>query len=153
MPFIVIGCVDSGVTIPPDIPIDRLLAAPDTITVASRQLTLSTYMWRDFQHISPPGGKSLITIVYVTAVDSAKLPVVIAVDAVWIVYNVQVWKAWLAPNQIPISEMKPNRLVKIAREGPQWGPHVYVDVIVRVADGSGGTHLLRAPRQWINRTD
>lgn len=153
MLFIVIGCSDFGVTVPPDIPINQLLASPDTITVEGRKLYLSTYMWRDFQPISPPNGKPLIAIIYVTATDTAKLPNSISADAVWIVFNNQVWKSWFTNEQIASSELRPNRIVKIAREGPKWGPHVNVDVIVRVLDGRGNIHLLRAPDQRIGRTD
>jgi hypothetical protein len=150
--FVAIGCSDIGVSVPPDIPINQLLTSPDTIHIDTRHLYLSTFMCRDFQPISPPGGKPLIAIIYVTATDTAQLPSSISTDAVWVVYNNQVWKSWFT-NELAPDELKPNRIVKIAREGPKWGPHVYVDVIVRVYDGKGGTLLLRAPKQWIGRAD
>lgn len=153
MTLIVIGCSDNGVSVPPDIPIDQLLASPDTIRIDTRQLYLSTYMWRDFQPISPPDGKPLIAIIYVTATDTAQLPSSISTDAVWLVYNNQVWKSWFTNEPIAPSELKPNRIVRIAREGPKWGPHMYVNVIVRVHDGKGGILFLRAHNQWIGRTD
>jgi hypothetical protein len=153
MLLVVVGCEDNGVSIPQDIPVAQLQASPDTIIVEGRLLCLSTYMWRDFQPISSPDGKPLIAIIYVTATDTARLPSSISADAVWIVHNDQVWKSWLSDESIPPSELKPNRIVKIAREGPKWGPHVYVDVIVRVVDGQGNRHWLRAPNQWIGRTD
>lgn len=153
MTLILVGCSDNGVSVPPDIPINQLLASPDTVRIDTRQFYLSTYMWRDFQPISPPDGKPLIAIIYVTATDTAQLPSSISTDAVWIVYNNQVWKSWFTNEPIAPSELKPNRIVKIAREGPKWGPHVNVDVIVRVYDGKGARLLLRAPNQWIGRTD
>ena len=153
MVFVWIGCSDNGVSVPPDIPISQLRAYPDTMTVEGRRLYLTTYMWRDFQPISPPDGKPLIAIVYVTARDTAQLPSSISTDAIWIVYNNQVWKSWFTNEPIAPDLLKPYRIVKIAREGPKWGPHVYVDVIVRVFDGHGNNQLLRAPNQWISRTD
>jgi hypothetical protein len=153
MALILIGCSDNGVSVPPDIPIDQLLATPETIVVETRQLHLSTFMWRDFMPISPPGGKPLIAIIYVTATDTVRLPGSISTDAVWMVYNDQVWKSWFTDEPISPGELKPNRIVKIAREGPKWGPNVNVDVIVRVYDGKGASRLLRAANQWIGRTD
>lgn len=150
---VAIGCSDNGISVPPDIPISQLLSSPDTITADGRQLYLATYMWRDFQPISPPDGKPLIAIVYVTATDTAQLPSSISTDAVWIVNNNQVWKSWFTNEPIAPSELKPYRIVKIAREGPKWGPHIYVDVIVRVIDRQGNHKLLRARNQWIGRTE
>ncbi len=149
------ACSDNGDSVspdPPDIPISQLLSSPDTITVEGRRLYLSTYMWRDFQPVSPPDGKPLIAIIYVTATDTAQLPG-ISTDAVWIVYNNQVWKSWFTNEPTPPGETKPNRIVRIAREGPLWGPHIHVDVIVRVIDARGNSQLLHAPDQWIGRTD
>ena len=77
-----LGCSDLGVSVPPDIPISQLRSAPETITVEGRQLYLTTFIWRDFQPISPPDGKPLIAIIYVTATDTAQLPGSISTDAV-----------------------------------------------------------------------
>lgn len=153
----IIGCSVSEITIPtlpPDTPIDQLRAAPETIVVQGKTLSLSTYLWRDFMPISPPDGKPLNTIIYVTATDAAELATPISADAVWVIYNNEVWKAWLTirPNAEGGTNQK-NLIVGIASNGPKWGPHVFVDVVVRVSDGKGGTMLLRAPHQGINRTD
>ncbi len=148
----IFGCSDDGVSIPPDIPIQKLLSTPDTIVVENRRIYLSTYMWRDFQPISPENGHPLIAIVYLTAVDTIPLPKNISADGIWIVYNNEVWKSWLTSESTP-PEIKPNRLVKVAREGPKWGPNVFVDVIVRITDGKGGSQLLRGSKQYIGRTD
>lgn len=148
-----VSCFDFGVSVPPDIPINQLLAAPDTIIVEGRQLLLSTSMWRDFQPISPPDGKPLIAIIYITATDTAKLPPTMSSDAVWIVHNRQVWKSWFTGESIPPSEQKPNRLVKVARNAPKWGPGVFVDVIIRFNGRQNQIYFLRSPNQFIGRTD
>jgi hypothetical protein len=41
----------------------------------------------------------------------------------------------------------------VIRNGPLWGPEIYVEVVVRVGDGKGREFLLRAPHQWIERTE
>ncbi|HUL43123.1 MAG TPA: hypothetical protein VLY03_02085 [Bacteroidota bacterium] len=150
---ILIGCSQNPVSSPPDIPISQLLASPDTITMDRRQLYLATSMRRDFQPISPPDGKPLVAICSVTATDSTRLPASISADAVWIVYRNQVWNTWFTNETIPTDELRPNKVVKYARNGPKWGPNSSVDVIVRVTGADGKFQLLRAPNQWIGRTD
>jgi hypothetical protein len=151
---VLLSCADIGEVLPPaapDIPIHELLAAEDTITVDGKSLTLSTYMWRDFMPISPPDGKPLIGIAYIDGIDTASLPSTIRADAIWIVYDGQVWRSLF--NDETSNPAKPNRLERVFRNGPKWGPGVYLDVIVRLLDGAGGAHLLRASHQYISRTD
>lgn len=151
--LLLVGCLDHGISFPPDIPVQKLLSTPDTIVVENRSMALSTYMWRDFQPMSSENGQFLIAIVFVTAIDTIQIPSNISADAVWIVHNNQVWKSWLSNKDAPAPEFKPNRIVKVARDGPKWGPDVYVDVIVRVTDGKGRSQLLRGSKQYIGRTD
>ena len=136
---------------PPDIPIAQLLSSPDTVLVEGRRLWLSTYMWRDFQPISPPDGKPLIAILVITAVDTIQLPSSITSDAVWIVNNNQVWKSWLSDHNVPPNS--PNSIKKIAEDGPKWGPcDSCVSVIVRVYDSNRKEYFLLAPDQNIGST-
>ncbi len=148
-----IGCSQNPVSAPPDISINQLLASPDTISVDGTQLYLATYMWRSFQPICPPDGTPLIAICYVTGTDTTQLPSTISADAVWIVYDNQVWKSWFTNEPPPSDELRPNRIVKYARDGPKWGPQINVDVIVRVTDQKGNSQLVRASDQWIGRVD
>jgi hypothetical protein len=45
-----------------------------------------------------------------------------------------------------------NRLERVVRGGPKWGPDVKVDIIAEVYDGEGKTYLIKAPRQVIGKT-
>jgi hypothetical protein len=151
--FLLIGCSDEGdpfVAPPPDVPLAVLQAAADTVVAGGRRLTLSAFLWRDFMPISPPDGKPLVAVMTISATDTARLPASISCDAVWIIYKQEIWKRWLH-SETP-GNVKPNQISRTARDGPKWGPNVFVDVIVRVGDPSGQT-LLRAPHQWIGRTD
>ena len=145
------GCIDEGIPVPPDIPIERLLTAPDTISVRGRSLALSTVIWRDFMPVSPPDGQPLVALVYVSAADPAPLPPSLSADALWIVHENQVWKSWLTNEESP--DHPPNRIAYVARNGPRWGPGGSVDVIVRILDGGRAMQLLRASNQRIQRTD
>lgn len=147
------GCKDSGIEVPPDIPIAQLLQAPDTISADGKRLYLTTFMWRDFMPISPPDGKPLIAIAYVTTADTTQIPTSISADAIWIVYDAQAWRSFFTGEMITPDLQRPYRIVRIARDGPKWGPNIYVDVIVRVFDINGNAQLLHAPNQWIGRTD
>jgi hypothetical protein len=157
--MLLLSCSDGGLSIPPsgppgptDIPIDQLLAIPETTLVDGRILVLSTLLWRDFQPICPPDGRPLIAVAHIDATDTAGLPPTTSSDALWIVYSNHVWKSYFTNESHPPYPPRPNRLEKIAREGPKWGPHVYVDVIVRILDGRGFPHFLRATSQWIDMT-
>jgi len=140
------------VSVPPDIPIETLLAAPDTLNIENQNIDLTTYLWRDFQPISPPDGKPLIALVFIETPDSADIPASLNPNAIYIVYNNQVWKSFFSKEERPPDELKPFRITRIARDGPKWGPDVYVDVIVRILAGDK-VYLLRASEQYIGRTD
>jgi len=146
-----IQCSDP-VSAPPDINIETLLSAPETLDIENHSITLSTYMWRDFQPISPPNGKPLIALVYIETVDSSLISSSVNAEAIYIVYNNQMWKSFFSEENLPPSEYKLFRIVKIARDGPKWGPRIYVDVIVRIKVGNN-YYLLRANKQYIGRTD
>lgn len=151
--MLLLGCVDDGISVPPNISIQELLATSDTISVDQKSIFLSTYLWRDFQPMSPADGKPLIALVFVTADDTLPFPPTISADAIWIVYKGEVWKSWFTNESTLDPLQKPNRFVKIARDGPKWGPDVQVDVIVRVNNKKGASQLLRASNQFIGRTD
>ncbi len=151
-----VGCSDAGeplAPMPPDIPRAELLAARDTVRADGRHFTLSTFLWRDFMPVSPPDGRPLQGVFYLTATDTARLTVPLSADAVWLVYGDTIWKAWLQKQTMPPGELRPNQICRIVRNGPYWGPDVSVDAIVRVRSGAGVTQLLRAPGQVIFRTD
>jgi hypothetical protein len=155
--MLLLGCSDagtppSGLPAVPDIPINQLLAVPETTVVDGRTLVLSTVLWRDFQPICPPDGRPLLAVAYIDATDSATFPSTVSSDAVWVVSAGQVWKTYFTEESYPPYPPRPNRLEKIARNGPKWGPHVFVDVIVRMYDGHGYPHFLRASHQWIDMT-
>lgn len=149
--FLLIQCSDP-VSVPPDIPIEILLSAPDTLIIESQSIVLSTYLWRDFQPISSTNGKPLIALVNIETPDSSLIPSSMNSDAIYIVYNYQVWKSFFSTEERPQTELKPFRITKIARDGPKWGPNVYVDVIVRILLWDK-VYLLRASEQYISRTD
>lgn len=135
------------------LPLEQLLAAPDTVTVHGQQLVLRTYMWRDFMPPTPPDGRPLIAIMWVYSADSTALVPGLSADAAWVVNEGEIWDTYFTGEPPPPSEeQRPYRLHSVARDGPKWGPNITVDVIVRVRDADGNSHLLRAPEQGIGAT-
>jgi hypothetical protein len=154
--LLVLGCSDMGLEVPtppPNIPIQQLLAVPETTMVDGHLVVLSTFLFRDFQPMAPPDGEPLIAVAYLDAVGTTFFPPTISCDAIWIVCSNQVWRSYFTQETPPQDPPRLNRLAKIAREGPKWGPHIYVDVIVRMFDAHHAPHLLRATHQWIGRAD
>jgi hypothetical protein len=41
----------------------------------------------------------------------------------------------------------------VVRGGPKWGPGIKVDVVVELKDAKNQSHLLRASKQDIHRTE
>ena len=136
---------------PVDMTPEKLRSAPESVTIEGRELALRTYMWRDFMPISPPGGHPLIAVFWIYSVDSTALPTGLTADAAWVVNGDRVWDTFFESEGTP--QPKPYELERIARDGPNWGPHIEVDAVVRIRESDGTTHLLRAASQSIHRTD
>lgn len=148
--FVISGC---GLFEPtgPQSDIEELLSAPEKIDINGREYVLETFLWRDFMPICPPDGRSLIAIILVTATDGLPFPSSIDTDLIFVVNEQLVWEAQLSGEPSP--PYGEHQLKKVARDGPKWGPKIYVDVVVRIIDDENNTYLLRASDQWIGRTD
>jgi hypothetical protein len=129
------------------------LAAPEQIEIDGREYILETYLWRDFMPISPPDGKPLIALIWVTATDSLAFPSSIDANRLWVINDELVWETEFSDENLPKDPNRKHQLEKIARDGPKWGPNIQVEVVVQVVDGENNTYLLRASDQWIYRTD
>jgi hypothetical protein len=146
------ACQDMGIEVPPDLPLQALLGVPDTVIVQGRTLTLSTSLWRDLMPRTDDHGSPLTAVVYVETADSSSFPPSVSADAVWIVRGDEVWKSFLAEEDPPPGELRPNRLWKIARNGPTWPVDHPVEVIVRLLVANDSSRFLRASQQCINAT-
>jgi len=126
---------------------------PDTLKLGSKSLILRTEMWRDFQPISPANGKPLIAIFLIVTTDSTDLPEGIQADAAWIICDDEIWATYFSDEEPPEYEVKPYQLYKIARDGPKFGPNIYVTAVMRIIDRMDKSHFLKAEDQFIFRTD
>jgi hypothetical protein len=125
-----------------------LRTVPSTVSAAGTTLTIESYLWRDFEPISPPDGKQLIIIVQPHS-ESPDVLQSTAVERIAVVHDDAVWIAPAVEEQ-PRSDAP---LEVIARGGPKWGPHVLVDVIVQLNTADGRSHFVASRGQRIDRTD
>ncbi len=134
---------------PQVLPIADLASAPSRVTVGGASLTLTPTLWRDFMPISPPDGKPLTGVLRIQTEDGSNVPAGVAADTAWVIRGSEIWATFVAPT--------PGRAAGPLLElpftnGPKWGPHETVDVVVRLRDASGNIALLRAPQQMIGAT-
>ena len=131
-----------------------LLSSPDKIEIDGREFILETCLWRDFMPLSPPNGKPLIALIWVTATDSLEFPSSVDANRLWVVFNdEEVWETDFSDEELPEEPNRKHQLARIARDGPKWGPGIQVDVVVRIIDGENNIYLLKASNQLIYRTD
>ena len=126
--------------------------AVDTLTIESNSLVLNAYLWRDFQPSSPTNGKPMISINWLIDINSVKVPDNINMVKQYVIYRDSIWISDYE------NEMSPNQLdyktEKISRNGPEWGPKIYVDVISQVYDSNTDkTYYLALNNVFIERTD
>jgi hypothetical protein len=115
--FLLYGCGGSSPTAPSS---TELAAAPTTVTVDGKSLSLETLLWRDFMPISPPDGKPLTGVLKIRTLDSSVVPATAHVDMFWVLNGTEVWNA-VSREERPRGETTPAYEV-IARDGPRWGP-------------------------------
>ena len=140
-----LACNDLGQTVPPELKLGDLLAAPETLTVGGKSLVMSTSLGRNLMPMIPPSGSGLVAVVYLQMTDSTATPESITADVIWVVRSQDIWVSFLRDSTPP----RPNVIAKSASDGPEWdGP---VDVIVRVIDNGGTFRLLRAANQQVGK--
>jgi len=125
-------------------------SAAERVVVGGATVWLETFLWRDFQPVSPPNGEPLIAILRVRTVNGAAISPTAKADSVWIINGETAWVAQVM-QEYPTADT--TYLEVVARGGPKWGPGIRVDVVLRVRDGSTPPILLRASAQPIHRTD
>lgn len=132
--------------------LEKLLSFPEQILINARLYTLETYLWRDFMPSCPPDGRPLIALIRVSAVDQLPFSSTLDADRLWIISGQEVWETEFSDEEIPPDPNREHQLEKIARDGPKWGPDIYVDVVVRITDYKFKTYYLRASDQYIGAT-
>jgi len=107
--------------------------AVDTLVIGSNSFKLDAYLWRDFMPISPADGKPMISINWLVSTDLAKIPENISMVKQYVFYEDKIWVADYE-NEAPAPSLPEYKLERISRNGPKWGPNIYVDVISKIYD-------------------
>ena len=124
----------------------------DTLIIESNKLVLDAYLWRDFMPISPPNGKPMISINWLRDIDSIKITDNIDLIEQYVIYNDAIWISKYENESRPTQPEY--KIEKISRDGPKWGPNIYVDVISKVIDSSTNNYYYIIIRNiYVDRTD
>ncbi|MBM3235767.1 hypothetical protein FJZ31_05665 [Candidatus Poribacteria bacterium] len=139
------GCTKLDLTpriLPTSVPVKELLSAPEEVVIDGRRYVLKAHL---YQNLMPGWPRGILAVIKVIALNSTAFPSSVDADHVWII-GPQIWECKLLPTNKP--SPSENILEKRVGDSP-YCPKGYVEVIVRLVDGSGRSHLLRASRQRI----
>ena len=123
----------------------------DTLIIESNRFVLDAFLWRDFMPKSPPDGKPMISVNWLIEVDSIKIPDNIDLIKQHVIYNDLIWISKYENESRPTQPVY--KIEKISREGPKWGPEIYVDVISKVRDSNtNNVYYIRIKNVHVGRT-
>ena len=124
-----------------------IFTALEEVNVGNITYSLETYMWRDFMPISPPDGKPLIVIIWVHALGVDDFPLSTIIERLWLIDGSYITST-LHTEEYSVNG---NTLEMVFRNGPKWGPGIFVDVIVKLIDMDFG-FCVKAVNQTIHKT-
>lgn len=131
-----------------NVPRQVLLSSSERLMIDGKQITLTTSLNRDFSPGSPENGGALVARVEIVTSDGEYLPDGLETDALWVMVDEEVWASSYAGEQFKDDK---TRIVKIARDGPEFRVGKKADVIIRIHH-NGTTYLLKAAGQKITQT-
>lgn len=124
----------------------------DTLEIDNQALVLKAYLWRDFMPSpSNENGSSLNAINRLVSIDSTTIPGNIDLIRQYVIHNDSIW---VSEYEEEIRSSPDYRIEKISRNGPEWGPEIFVDVISKIHDSdSKEDYYLRLEDVYIERTE
>jgi hypothetical protein len=151
-----VGCeeksIDNNVSLDKKLISELSNKALDTLLIDSKKYVLAAELWRDFQPISPSGGKALISINWLICTDSVKIPNNIDLIKQYVIYEDFIWSPNYE-NKVIFDEPE-FKIKKISRNGPKWEPKIYVDVISKIHDSNTNKdYFLKLNNVHIDRED
>ncbi|MDR2953587.1 MAG: hypothetical protein LBV43_00725 [Prevotella sp.] len=126
--------------------------AVETLVIGSNSFVLDAYLWTDLQPSVSEKGKPISSINWLIDKDSVKIPDNINLIKQYVVYKDSIWMVDYT------DEIRPDqpvyRLEKISRDGPEWGPEAYVDVIALIYDSKARkNHYIKHQHVLIEQVD
>jgi hypothetical protein len=126
---------------------------PEQVEISGEALAIEPFLWRDF--MPGPGrwtdGSELRAGVRVKGSTPGVFPPVLRPEWFAVVHGSLVWMATGVIESL--SAGNTDHYEVMARNGPQWGPDVLVDVIVQFRDRHGCAYRMRASDVRIDRTE
>ncbi|MFZ2322485.1 MAG: hypothetical protein WAV89_02190 [Ignavibacteriaceae bacterium] len=142
--FLLYSCSDPVLT-PSDISVEELLSAPEIVSFENQSLKLETTLYLNLQPIVSKN--PMVTLISLQTIDSSVILSNIKAKAVYVVKDGEVWKSFFSSDKR--TETEPFKISEVAREGPNWGPNIYVDVIV-MFELNNKNYLIKASNQFID---
>jgi hypothetical protein len=129
---------------------DECCLSEPPVESQDREYQLEAHLGRDFMPPTPPDGRPLVASIRVIEQHGKPIPSGYQLTDLWVINEDQVWVTTLSDEGQPHEQ---HEILGIARDGPKWGPDIFVDVIVAMDKGDGDSELLRAVDERIYRTD
>lgn len=127
--------------------------AVETLSIGSNSFALEAYLWRDFQPMSPEDGKPMISINWIICTKSNKIPDNISMVKQFVIYENEIWEANYE-DEAPAPSLPAFKIEGISRNGPKWGPGIYVDIISQIHDSkTNKDYYIELKHVYVNRTD
>ena len=127
--------------------------AVDTLIIGSNSFVLDAFLWRDFMPISPKDGKPMIAINWLISTGSVKIPDNISMVKQYVIYKNEIWEADYE-NEDPAPSLPEYKMERISRNGPKWGPNIYVDVISKIHNSkTNKDYYIERKNVYVARTD
>lgn len=143
--------LDGNVVLDQEMAIQLTNSSAELLTIDGKQYVLDAYLWRDFMPISPPNGRQLISINWLSTVDHSPIPANIQMIKQYVINGNYVWIANYFDDATYPEEFKMER---VSRYGPKWGPDVTVLVVSVLKNrDTNSIHLIKVKNVTIGRTD
>jgi hypothetical protein len=132
--------------------LQRLQEAPKTAAIAGEELTLATFIWRNFMPAADPKAvRPILATLTLQTTDQKPLPAGITVEQVWLINDDQLWTT-TEMELFPLVADSPHQTVKL-RNGPEWETGIMVDVVLQLRDSQQEICLIKASAQEVERVE
>jgi hypothetical protein len=127
---------------------NELKSLPESITIGSNTIILSTYLWRDYMPISEENGSKMNCVNKLTEIKEQPILSTISLKKQYIVKDNEVWTA-----EYTQIKHAPTYIIEgYINGGPKWGPNIKVDVICEF-EYLGVIYRILAKSQYISKTE
>jgi len=126
---------------------DQLRSSPKNVVINSNNLSLDTYLWRDFMPPAEENGSPLMCVIKFIGQTNSVLFNSVSLSKLYVVNHNKIWISDTFETHI----FHEDNWEVVIRNGPKWEPGIYVDVICEFMS-QGQSFKLIAKSQMINAT-